>query len=227
MMDTGESTTIVGGYSGEMLSCNRERNVGYKISRGLSLLLHPFVIPAYATIIMLFSSSIITIISLKLKLYFVALIALNTLCLPLFILLLLRYAGVLKNLDLSTRKERVVPILIVVSSYVLCASLMPISIVSFLINKFLFASIGCIVVAFVINFFWKISLHLIAMGGITSMLIYSFMYGYDISIWMLLLAIIFTGFLASARLYLGAHNMAQVSVGYFLGFLVSILIMLF
>ena len=222
MSDTSVNTVDIGGD--KLMGCDRAKRNGYILSRILSLVLHPFLVPIYATIIILFLSSILNIITLKVKLYFIATIALYTLCLPLFSILLMRYLGVVKNLDFSTKRERILPLLIVVSCYIVCANYMPVSIVSFVINKFLFAAIGCIVTAFIINLFWKISLHMIAMGGLVAVLVYSSLYGYGIPLWVLILTIITTGALASARLYLGCHNSAQVAVGYTLGFIVSILI---
>ncbi len=198
--------------------------VGYRLSRLLSLIFHPFVISTLVTTIVLFSSTGITIIPLRLKLYFIALVALNTLFIPLSVLLIMRYFGLITSLELPTRKERILPLMIVVSCYVLCAVLMPVSIVSYVISKFLFATIGCVIAAFIINIFWKVSLHLIAFGGLCAMLIYSFMYSYGVPVWMFLVALVLSGALASARLYLGFHNTAQVAVGYCIGFVISMLI---
>ena len=214
-------------FSDMLLVDSRTKTVGYKLSRILSILFHPFIIPTYSTIILLLSSSLIVVISPELKLYFIALITLNTLFLPIFILLLMRYTGVIKSLELPTRRNRILPLVVVGMCYVLCIVLMPASIVSFLINKFLFASIGCIISAFCINLFWKISLHLLAMGCISAMLIYSYMYIYGVPVWLLIFVIMVTGSLAAARLYVGAHNLRQVTVGYIVGFVVSIIVMYF
>jgi membrane-associated phospholipid phosphatase len=77
----------------------------------------------------------------------------------------------------------------------------------------------CVSLAFIVNFFWKISLHSIALGGFLGWLLsiqYSFADTY------LLYQFIFVAFLggivAWARLYLQQHTIWQILVGYLLGF---------
>ena len=81
-------------------------------------------------------------------------------------------------------------------------------------------SIFCTIAAMtIITFFWKISVHSAgAWGGVGILL--SILHNsaeYQL-LWILLTAILLAGIISSARLYLRAHNFAQVMVGGFAGF---------
>ena len=83
---------------------------------------------------------------------------------------------------------------------------------------------GCtfvILVATIITFFWRISLHTIGMGGLlgffTEMMITQ-AFDKSIMIPVFMLTVIIAGLVGSARLYLEAHTPAQIYAGYAVGF---------
>lgn len=75
-----------------------------------------------------------------------------------------------------------------------------------------------LIVAAIISYWWKISLHLMGLGGLTGFLIASAIHNYFNAIPLVVVAFLISGFLASARLKNGDHRPAQVYVGYLLGF---------
>lgn len=195
-------------------------------SKYISYILHPFLIPLYAVLLLLFGSTVMGGIPLKLKFYFIALVAINTIAIPAFMILLCRRLGYLNSLSLRTRRDRILPIIIIMICYGICIFAVPEAVVSFLLRKFIIAAFCCVVMAFAVNFLWKISLHLIAMGGLTAMLFILSISGFGLFIWPLVGAIIISGALASARLFLGSHNTVQVLIGYIAGFAVTALVIL-
>ena len=82
---------------------------------------------------------------------------------------------------------------------------------------------GCtfvVLVATVITFFWRISLHTIGMGGIVGFfveMIISHSFHQSMMV-VFMITVILAGLVGSARLYLGAHTSAQVYAGYAVGF---------
>ncbi|MBR2501475.1 MAG: hypothetical protein IKB68_03220, partial [Rikenellaceae bacterium] len=74
---------------------------------------------------------------------------------------------------------------------------------------------------------WKISLHLICMGGVTAVFTLLSVAGAGQHFWALVATILLSGALASARLHLGAHNPSQIAVGYFGGLVVAMLAMIY
>jgi len=86
------------------------------------------------------------------------------------------------------------------------------------------ASLISLNLALIITFFWKISLHMAGISGVIGgLLILSIKFGLGISPF-LLIAIVAAGFVASARLYLNAHNPSQIFVGFAIGFIPMIII---
>lgn len=80
-------------------------------------------------------------------------------------------------------------------------------------------------IATIITYFWKISLHMIGLGGLLAyilllLFVRGLQYGLPSEIDILLSSVILlSGIVGSARLYLCAHTPAQVYVGYIVGFL--------
>ncbi len=79
------------------------------------------------------------------------------------------------------------------------------------------ATIIAISIALAITFFWKISMHMIGIGGLTgAILALSLRFGIDA--WMIFtVVLLISGLLGSSRLFLNAHTPAQVHTGYLLG----------
>ncbi len=122
---------------------------------------------------------------------------------------------------METRQERIWPMFITgmffITGYYLL-SLIPV-IPGFILN-FILATIITIFVALIITYFWKISVHMIGMGGLTGgLLAFSYIFGLDIHLLFSALIII-AGLLGVARLTLNAHTLTQVCYGFLLGFFI-------
>ncbi len=195
-------------------------------SRGISWVLHPFLVPAYTICILLFGDTIMSNIALSLKWFFVLVVVLNTLIIPAIFIALMRTFGVLGDLSLQQRRERIIPLAVVAVCYLICALMISNVLVAFLIRKFLFAALGCVIMALVVNFWWKISLHLTAAGGAVAMLLIVAISRFGDLTGTVIVAILLSGSLASARLWLGSHTPAQVAAGFFGGFAAASLVML-
>lgn len=77
----------------------------------------------------------------------------------------------------------------------------------------------CMISAMIITKFWKISLHCVGIAGLVIICGFiSYNSWHYFSLIIFLITIILSGFLASARLYLNKHSLAQVSAGFVVGF---------
>ena len=90
-----------------------------------------------------------------------------------------------------------------------------------------FGAIVIIVLAAAISKYWKISLHMLGVGGVSGLLfILNLLFGGLLPI--LVLSIFLSGILGVARINENAHNHAQIYTGFLLGFLIeSIGVLLF
>ncbi len=71
--------------------------------------------------------------------------------------------------------------------------------------------------ALVVNFFWKVSLHLLGIGGVVGFILsYIFFFKVNILI-VFVIGLLISAFVAASRLRLNAHSPAQVYTGFLLG----------
>lgn len=198
-----------------------------RLSRALSWLLHPFVVPLYVIGFMLLTDGFLSRLPASVKSYLAWIVVLYAAVVPMLSLGVMRLWGVIKNFGLHTQRSRLLPLLVGVVSYVLCAITLSDVAVATIIRKFVLAAACCEALALVVTPFWKISLHLICMGGVTAMFTLLSVAGGGQHFWALVVSILLSGALASARLHLGAHNPWQVTAGYFGGLTVVMLAMMY
>ncbi len=196
------------------------RNIS-RAAQGLSFVLHPFVLPTYMAVALLFSGGMVAMLPAPLRWYMVGVVAIDTLLLPAVAIFIMCRLNLLGDLRLSTRRERMVPLMVVALCYILCAYMLSDLTLAFLVRKFIVAGFSCVVLALAVTVFWQISLHLTAMGGVVAMLTLVCASGVADAMAVLCLAVLAAGLLASARLWLGRHDLWQVAAGFVGGFLVA------
>jgi len=164
-------------------------------------------------------------ISHNLKLiYFIVII--STIVLPLISVLILITIGRLSSLEMMRHKERVFP-LFNMTIWMLFGYL-------FLQNILLYAPLlmaeflGAIIIislASILSNFWKISLHMLGIGGILGIFI-AIQILYKNTTSLIVIFVLLSGILASARLNEKAHNNSQVYVGFLVGLLTELIVVL-
>lgn len=197
-----------------------------KLSNGISWALHPFLQPVYLVVVML-TLTAFSLYPLGMKFYLLWVVVLYTMIIPLLMLGVLRSLGRISDYRVDERKERVLPLLLGVACYVLCAiTISKIPSADFL-RRFMLAAACCEAMCLVVSFYWKISLHLTGMGAVVALLLVLNVVGVGQMLLPLMVAILLAGALASARLYLGCHNGLQVLAGFCGGFVIAALSVLF
>ncbi|MCU4174701.1 PAP2 family protein [Carboxylicivirga sp. N1Y90] len=187
-------------------------------SKIISTILHPLVIPILGLFLIFNVGGHFSYMPADHQRIVYLIVFLSTCILPLSIMPLFLLLGVIKSMYMKERKERILPLIFTGLFYLLgYFFLLRISVVPSFIKGFMLATIIAISVAMLINLFWKISMHMIGIGGLTgAILALSMRFGLDV--WIVFsLIVIFSGLLGSARLYLKAHSPLQVHAGYFLG----------
>ena len=197
-----------------------------KIANTLSWVLHPFLLPVYLMAVLL-TMTTFALFSPGVKFYFLWVVMLYAIIIPFLTLGILHSLGRISDFRIDNRRERLLPLLIGTVCYVLCAltfSKIPSAI---FLRKFMLAAACCEAMCFVVSLRWKISLHLTGMGAIVALLVVMNIVGVGNMLLPLSVAILGAGALASARLYLGCHNPVQIFAGFFGGFGVAMLAVLF
>jgi hypothetical protein len=82
---------------------------------------------------------------------------------------------------------------------------------------FLLAICLIMVIATLLSFKWKVSEHLLALGGfLGSLLALNFKYGMNV-FWLIVVAVLVSGIVGTSRLYLEKESQTQVYAGFFIG----------
>lgn len=197
-----------------------------RIADTISWVLHPFVLPIYMLVLLLTCTAFARFPA-HVKWYFTWVVALYALVIPCVSLLVLRRMGRIASFRIDLRNERWLPLLVGTVCYLLCALTLAKIPPAIFLRKFALAAACCELLCLLVSLRWKISLHLTAMGAATALLAVMNVIGIQSMLWPLAVVIGCAGVLASARLYLGCHNGAQLLAGYLGGFAVSILAVLF
>jgi len=138
--------------------------------------------------------------------------------LPVSLLPLFLQMKLIKSFNMHTARERIYPVLAAGIFYFLGYFLLSRLNISQLIEGFVLSSLVAILLSAGISFFWKISMHALAVGGVTGLLAgIMFRYGVDLLV-LISVMVLLSGATASARLYLNAHSPSQVYAGYAMGF---------
>lgn len=185
----------------------------------ITYLTHPLLIPTYLLLI-IFNSDTYLSYTLSPALQRIILSAVFVLtCLMPFLssVLLLKKQGV-QGLLMEDRQSRTIPYFFTLIYYVACYYFLLKLPVSSVIKILILAAACCIALAFIINFFWKISIHLIGLGGIAgAFYVLSLLLSSEF-ILPFVLSIILAGLTASARLMKNAHSPSQLYFGFIAGF---------
>ena len=190
----------------------------------ISYLFHPLLLPTYAFLLILLGNPyMFANLDQNVKARILATILLNTFFLPVIAVVLMRRLNFVSSLHLGTQQERYIPLIATGVFYFwsfLVFKKLPID--PFMVNMLLGASIA-IAITFVINIFYKLSIHTVGAGYLLGIAVQlTAIATYDFSM-ILITIIIIAGLVGSARLYLTAHDQGEIYMGYFIGFVGMIL----
>ncbi|TDB63320.1 hypothetical protein [Arundinibacter roseus] len=202
-----------------------------RLATVLSVLLHPLLLPTYlfGTLILLVPELLgVSALGFPAQMSLLLLLFLNTFLAPSLLVFYFYRLGYIESLHLETLKDRRLPYLATLLIYTLSTYLFgwrfqPISELAPQIAVVL----GCITfslgVVALVSLSWKISAHATGMGGCLGALggILT-RFGDAALFYPLLVAVLLTGLLMSARLRLNAHTPGQIGAGLGVGLVVSI-----
>jgi len=197
-----------------------------RISKLISLILHPIFMPLLALYLSLtIFPELEIIIGHNLKLiYFIIII--STIVLPLISIIILIKLGRISSLEMMHHKERVLP-LFNMTIWMLFGFFFLQNILLYtplLIAEFLGAII-IISLATVLSNFWKISLHMLGIGGILGVFIAIHILHQNTNT-LIIIFVLLSGILSYSRLKEKAHNKSQVYLGLLIGLLTELIVML-
>ncbi|MBX7224566.1 MAG: hypothetical protein K1X55_00920 [Chitinophagales bacterium] len=191
------------------------------VSNITAYLTHPLLWPGYMILLMkYFNPYAFHAVDKKMLLSFLA----NTMYYPIICLLLMRAIGLISDFKMQTQKERIIPFIAIMIFYIWSYKVIrdyqlvnPEGSFPMVMSIFMLGTLISVFLAFFINNFYKLSLHMVGMGGMLLTIIFQSIYAPTNLNYILLLFVMLTGFVATTRLYLNAHTLMQVYTGFLVG----------
>ena len=192
-----------------------------KISQSLSVLIHPIFMPIVSLKLILYLSPISFLLISPYINFVTNMVVLTTIVLPVFIILLLKLNKKINSFEMKNLKERPLPLLLagisMLTGYII---IYPIISMFEIIKTTFSCAILIVFLSSLVSRYWKISLHMLGIGGLTGMVL-GIHFFIESNMPILIFLLILSGMLGSVRLYLKAHNNLQVYVGFLAGCIVE------
>lgn len=189
--------------------------MGPRFAQLFSYVIHPGVVPTLCTAFVLWSTPMY--VSREIFVYTVAFVLVATYLLPAIFSALLVRLGTIESLHMREARDRRYPFLISIAFFLLTANALREWPVPAELPLLMMASASVLVILYFALRWTKFSAHLAALGGLVVLTVHM-AWRYEIQLlgW-IAVAVLLSGFMATARLRLGAHTPFQVSVGFFVG----------
>lgn len=189
----------------------------------ISIILHPLLMPLYATFAVFNSGTYISFVTGNgLRNFIFIVIFISTYMLPSLTAWIMLKNNWIRSLEMQTRKERTLPFIATLICYIAGTYLLfklPVPrIFGIMTGGATLAILWCLLV----NFKWKISIHMVGIGGTMGLLFgYAYYFHADMRNTLMILSIL-AGILAWARLIRNAHVPAQIYIGFLGGFILEL-----
>ena len=194
-----------------------------KIATIISYIAHPLIIPMLGLLVISNSGTYAADLDQRFTNFIYTSVFVLTFLMPVAFIPFYLYAKLIRNIQLTEQRERMIPLYITLIFYLVAYFMVRKLPVSSVYQRFLFASCISVLLVLAISYFWKISAHMVGWGGLAGLIIsISLRFHTDLMIF-LIIALLLSGITAFARLRLDAHNQTQVYSGFALG-MVAVLI---
>lgn len=197
------------------------------LARILSTVLHPLLVPTWFLLV-IYAQNINQAQSLTAHYrgFLLGFIAFSTFLLPVLFTLTLMSLKAIKQFTMQRQNDRFLPLTAMAIFYFSSFYLLRQLPVLPAFNLFLKGSTILVLLALTINYFYKISLHMLAWGGLAGAIAgTTFLTHQPLYFW-LFVGLFLSGLVGSARIVCKAHTFHQVYTGFITGFVVMLALFL-
>lgn len=194
-----------------------------RIATFISYLFHPLLMPSYLLWIVFHTDTYLQLaLPQKLQYIIYGLVVITTVLIPVSFSIILLRGGYIKSLHLDTKEERRLPYLLTCIFYFATFYLLKQAQIPSLVTLLFLGATLALLASILINMKWKISAHMVGIGGVIGALA-----GLSLRLFLnyqvlLLALIILAGIIGTSRMLLKAHSPAQIYSGFCLGLLSQI-----
>ncbi|MBT8195979.1 MAG: hypothetical protein HKO56_01960 [Bacteroidia bacterium] len=194
----------------------------------ISYLFHPLIMAFYASAaIFLVNPHYKYVLNDQVKAVILITVLITTFFLPLLSSFFFLKKGYITSLQMDSADERQLPFVTTAIYYVTGFILLYRLPIPNIFGAIVLGAGIAIIIALIINFYWKISIHMIGVGGIAGGLFALSSHSYTNLLLPMAGIFILAGWLGSARLIYGTHTQSQVYAGFVVGFVVEFLVIYF
>ena len=189
-----------------------------KAAKIISIIFHPLLIPTYALLLLINANTHFTLtLPADYRYIIVSFVFLSSFALPTLVMLILLKMGKINSLEMKSRHERTLPLFIVAGFFYGTYYLLNQGPHLVLFNIFMLGATLLVIMSLLINYFTKISIHMVALGGMFGTFA-GFAIAFQVELTFILYAILLVaGITGFARLKLKAHTQTQVYTGFAMG----------
>ncbi len=196
-----------------------------KFAKIISYIFNPLLMPSLGLLMIFNSGTYLSYLPFEAKRLIFLVIFSGTFIIPASFIPIFIYFKIINEVEVESASQRIIPLVLTGVIYFCTFYMLRAMPVPF-INIFILSTMMCILINAIIIIKWKISSHLIGIGGLTGLAIGLFIrMNADIAYFLIALILI-AGFLGYARLRLRMHTPAQIYTGFLLGFAIVCTMML-
>ncbi len=193
-----------------------------KTAKIISIIGHPIFHPTWMMILLLLSG--ITRFTPGNDWTFLTITFSLTCLLPALVIVMLKKWHFIESYEMDERDDRLGPLFIMVLFLFVTLRFFNKMPLFSIYNFYLTTVIVTTILAFIITFFWKISLHALGWGCLTACLFLMTTISIRLYLLYFISSIVISGIVAAARLKLKSHSNAQIYSGFAMGFATVIIV---
>lgn len=192
------------------------------IPYAVSLAFHPLIMPTFGIFILFNSGTYISFLPVEFKRSVYLIVAICTIGIPLVFIPFYIYRKIIVSSEMDTRQERIIPLIVTTVLFYAAFYILNNHNIPQAITLFILGSTFCVLGTLLFSIKWKISAHMVGLGGIVGLIVACSLLMHSDMIFYLIIFLFLSGMVASSRLLLNSHSPFQVYAGFFLGFLIMV-----
>jgi hypothetical protein len=186
-------------------------------AKAISVLTHPIFVPLYGLLLLYSAPTLLSYMPFHLKKIVLVLVIADDIFLPLSMAAILYSRGTITSIYIRERNER---------NFLLTFCLVMYAVTAFLVVKIpvaslfkaYFISVAIVtLVTLIINFFYRISLHAVGIGGLLALMVCMVLIFNIVYVQFIALLVLLSGAVLTSRLYLEEHKPSEAWLGLLVG----------